>query len=52
MGNPHSHYIFDLNFSHENLLVLYYKTGKGFKKNLGCYDYETKIYKKGKFRER
>lgn len=42
------HYNFDLNFNCKSLLVLYYKTGKGFKKNLGCYDYETKTYTKGK----
>lgn len=41
------HYIMETNFSCDNLLILYYKTGKGFKKNLGCYDYETKTYTKG-----
>lgn len=42
------HYNFEPNFNYKSLLVLYYKTGKGLKKKVGYYDYETKTYTKGK----
>jgi len=42
------HYIFAKRFDDKILQIKYYKTGKGLKKYIGYYDYNTKIYKKGK----
>lgn len=42
------HYNFELDFNCNTVRVLYYKTGVKLKKKTGCYDFETKTYKKGK----